>query len=185
MPTVLLNVCTRPSGATVRPQRWLAFRLALALAAVGCVGCAGYPAQPLRNGLSEAEVVALMGNPTGRYLLPAGAQRLEFARGPAGRVTWMVDLDSAGRLAQAEQVLDNPHFNQVLDGMSQDALLRLLGRPADRQREYRDKQTWSWRYETHECLWFRVTLSADGRVVGGGAHMADPACDVGRGADRD
>ena len=171
-------------GAAMRLRGGLVLMLTLVLAAAGCVGCAGYPAQALRAGQTEAEVVAVMGHPTGRYPLPGSAQRLEFARGPAGRVTWMVDLDSAGRLTQAEQVLDPLHFNQVLDGMTQDRLLGLLGRPAARQREYQDKQTWSWRYETHDCLWFRVTLSAAGQVMGGGAHMTDPACDAGRGVDR-
>ena len=171
-------------GAAMRLQSGLVLMLTLVLAAAGCVGCAGYPAQALRAGQTEAEVVAVMGHPTGRYRLPGSAQRLEFARGPAGRVTWMVDLDNGGRLTQAEQVLDTLHFNQVRDGMSQDGLLRLLGRPAARQREYQDKQTWSWRYETHDCLWFRVTLNAAGQVMGGGAHMTDPACDAGRGVDR-
>lgn len=170
---------TDHSGIKVALVRWAVLMLALAV-----VGCVGYPSQPLHTGLVETEVVAIMGHPTGRYPLPDGAQRLEFARGPAGRVTWMVDLDASGRLTQAEQVLDNPHFAQVQDGMTHDALLRLLGRPAARQREYRDKETWSWRYETNDCLWFRVTLNAEGRVMGGGAHMTDPACDERRGFDR-
>ena len=43
-------------------------------------------------------------------------------------------------------------------------MLRLLGRPAHRQQEWQGRQgrhTWSWRYQTNECLWFRVTLTAD------------------------
>lgn len=147
-------------------------------------GCAWPQAQKVRAGQSEAQVLSAMGPATGRYPLAGGAQRLEFARGPAGRTTWMVDLDAGGRVLQIEQVLNGRHFEQVLDGMPRDALLRLLGRPAARQREYQDRETWSWRYETHDCLWLRVTLSADGRVLGGAAHMTDPACDVGRSGDR-
>lgn len=150
--------------------------LAMVLAMAGC----GLPQpQLLRNGQTEAEVVATMGTPTGRYPLAGGAQRLEFARGPAGRVTWMVDLDAAGRVTQAEQVLDADHFARVQDGMPQDDLLRLLGRPAARQGEYMRRETWSWRYQTNDCLWARVTLGADGRVQGGAAMMSDPACDAG------
>jgi hypothetical protein len=144
-----------------------------------CAACAGLQPQQVRVGQSEAEMLAAMGRPTGRYPLADGAQRVEFARGPAGRVTWMVDLDAAGRVLQVEQVLDAAHFAQVEDGMSRDALLRLLGRPAEVQREWQQRETWSWRYETNDCLWFRVTLDADGRVRGGGAHMTDPACDAG------
>lgn len=154
------------------------------LAALLLGACAGPQPQLVLVGQSESQVLSAMGPATGRYPLAGGAQRLEFARGPAGRLTWMVDLDAGGQVLQVEQVLDNPHFEQVLDGMPRDALLRLLGRPAARQREYQDRETWSWRYETHDCLWFRVTLSAEGRVLGGGAQMIDPACDASRSAER-
>ena len=158
------------------PMSWL-FSKALPLVLLTLAGCSLPQPQRLQTGQTEAEVVATMGAPTGRYPLAGGAQRLEFARGPAGRVTWMVDLDTAGRLTQAAQVLDAGHFAQVLDGMLQDDLLRLLGRPAARQREYMQRETWSWRYQTNDCLWARVTLGADGRVQGGAAMMSDPACD--------
>ena len=148
------------------------------------IACAGPQAQLVRAGQSEAQVLAAMGPATGRYPLASGAQRLEFARGPAGRTTWMVDLDAGGQVLQIEQVLDGRHFAQVQDGMPRDALLRLLGRPAAQQREYQNRETWSWRYETNDCLWLRVTLSADGRVLGGAAHMTDPACDGGWRGDR-
>jgi hypothetical protein len=141
-------------------------------------GCAlGAPsAQP---GQSQDEVLARLGAPTGRYAMPEGAQRLEYARGPSGRVTWMIDVDAAGRVTQVAQVLQERYFAQVRDGMPQDALLRLLGRPAQRAGEWQHRETWSWRFETHECLWFRVTLSADRKVVHGGAMMPDPQCDAG------
>ena len=59
-----------------------------------------------------------------------------------------------------------------------------IGSPGERRAARVGGQTWSWRYETHDCLWFRVTLNAAGQVMGGGAHMTDPACDAGRGVDR-
>lgn len=143
------------------------------------LGCAALePATQLQRGQSEAEIVQRMGAPTGRHALPSGATRLEFARGPAGRTTWMVDLDPGGRLSSAEQVLHAGHFAQVSDGMTGAELLRLLGRPAERAGEWQNRQTWSWRYVTNDCLWFRVTLSADGRTLGGGSHMPDPSCDA-------
>jgi hypothetical protein len=135
-------------------------------------------AVPLQAGLSEAEVAARMGPPTGRYVMPSGTTRLEFARGPMGRTTWMVDLDAAGRTQQWAQVLDDAHFAQVVDGLPRDDLLRLLGRPAHRAREWQNRETWYWRYQTNDCLWFAVTLSAEGRVLDGGGHMPDPACDA-------
>lgn len=147
-----------------------------AIVAVMLAGCAlGTPA--LRPGQSEAEVLAAMGKPTGRYTLPAGAQRLEYAHGPFGRVTWMVDLDASGRVTGTAQVLQARYFAQVIEGMSREDLLRLLGRPADRAREWQGRETWSWRFETYDCEWFRVTLSAQQRVLGGGSMLPDPRCD--------
>ncbi len=165
-------------GLPASARGWLATTLLSLVSACSTL----HPAR-LRAGQIEAEVLVAMGQPTGRYALDGGVQRLEFARGPAGRVTWMVDLDAGGRLATFEQVLDADHFAQVRDGMPRDGLLRLLGRPAARQGEWRGRETWSWRYETHDCLWARVTLGADGRVQGGVAIMTDPACDAGRGAE--
>lgn len=145
-------------------------------------GCALAP-KPPQAGETEADALVALGQPTGRYTLPGGAQRLEFARGPAGRTTWMVDLGADGRVLAAAQVLDAAHFGQVSDGLPRDDLLRLLGRPANRQAEWQGRETWSWRYETNDCLWFRVTLSADGRVLGGGSFMPDPVCDARTGAE--
>jgi hypothetical protein len=167
-----------PRTALVVCRRLSALAVVCLLAA-----CAIQHPADLRAQQSEAEVLDAMGQPTGRYLLDGGAQRLEFARGPSGRVTWMVDLDAAGRVTQYAQVLEPGHFARVVDGMPEDELLRLLGRPADRQGEWQDRETWSWRYETNDCLWARVTLGADRRVQGGTAILFDPACDAGHSAE--
>ena len=143
------------------------------------LGCAGLePANGLRIGDTEQQVVTLMGAPSGRHGLPDGTQRLEFARGPAGRTTWMVDFDNNGRVRVAEQVLNEATFGRVVEGLSGTELQRMIGRPGHRQREWRDRETWSWRYPTNDCLWFRVTLSPEHRTVGGGSYMPDPACDA-------
>ena len=140
-------------------------------------GCASFNPQQLRTGQTLPEVQALLGPPTGGYALAAGARRVEFARGPYGRETWMVDLGPDGRVTSIAQVLDAAHFGQVTVGMSAVELLQLLGRPAARQAEWQQRQTWSWRYATYECLWARVTLGPDSRVLQGVALMPDPDCD--------
>jgi hypothetical protein len=148
----------------------------LALATV-LTGCAG---PDLRVGQTESELIDRAGPPTGRYAMPDGGVRLEYATGPMGRQTWMVDLDGQGYVLRWEQVLNARTFQQVVDGMSREDLLRLIGRPGHRQHERMGKETWSWRYPTNECLWFRVTLlPPDWRVEHGGAYMIDPACDAG------
>ncbi|MDT7836236.1 hypothetical protein [Aquabacterium sp. OR-4] len=150
----------------------------LASLLVLATGCASLHTVLPAAGQDEAAAVAALGPPSARYAMPDGGTRLEFARGPMGRETYMVDLDAGGRVSQAEQVLDLPHLRRVADGMSRAALLRLLGRPGERQREYQDRETWYWRYANNDCLVFAVTLSAQGRVIGGGSQMPDPRCEL-------
>ena len=140
-------------------------------------GCAIPQPKRVLAGQDEPEVLAAMGQPTGRYPQADGAQRLEFAQGPLGVRTWMVDLDEQGKVVKIRQVMDSYYFDQVQDGMSHDALLRLLGRPASRQGEWQNRETWSWRYDNTDCLWLRVTLDANGKVWGGASTLPDPMCD--------
>lgn len=152
-------------------------------AAVLGAGCALFAPPPLAPGQSEAEVLAVMGRPTtGRYPMPDGVTRLEFATGPYGRTTWMVDIGPDGRSRSFRQVLNEAHFAdfaQRAPGMSVDQLLRELGRPGDRTGGgWMGGQTWSWRYPTNDCLWFQVGIAADGKVKDAG-YGNDPACEVG------
>lgn len=141
------------------------------------VACASAPPTArLSPGQTEAEMLAIMGQPTSRYALDGSAQRVEYAKGPYGRVTWMVDLDATGRVTKYEQVLTPQNFSRVRDGMSTEDLLRLLGRPSDKARERGDRETWSWRFENHDCQWARVTIG-QGRVIGKLLMMSDPQCD--------
>lgn len=149
----------------------------LIVMAVLLAGCAvPHPAR-VQAGMDEREVIAAMGPPTNRYPMPGGATRLEFATGPAGRETWMVDLDASGRVKAIDQVLDVRHFLAVPEGTDGATLLRTLGRPAWVQGEYRGRRTWYWRYYNNDCLVAAATLSAQGKLVGGVAQMTDPACE--------
>ena len=91
----------------------------LALVAV-LGGCAVLKEPTATPGQTEAEVLARLGQPTSRYTLPAGAQRLEFATGPYGRTTLMVDLGSDGRVTASQQVLTEANFANVREGMRRD-----------------------------------------------------------------
>lgn len=156
--------------------RTLRSTLALALSA-GLAACATYGPGALKAGDDAAAVQRELGAPTARYPMTGGRTRLEFARGPFGKHTYMVDLDAAQRVLAVEQVLDDAHFNQVRAGMPRDELLRLLGRPAEtRGGGWQPGQVWSWRYETPFCDWFQVSLDPQGRVIDS-AHGPDPLCD--------
>jgi hypothetical protein len=159
-------------GATAR--RW-----GLALAVVALAGCALPGLTPLAPGLTEAEVQQRWGPPTGRYVLPDG-QRLEYARGPAGQETWMVDLDAQGRTVAWRQVLEYQALQQLqgsLPGMTTAEVLPLIGRPsAVRSGGRQGGQVWSWRHDSPFCLWLQASVGDDGRLRDAGFYP-DPACD--------
>jgi hypothetical protein len=144
--------------------------LSLALAA-----CA--PVQPPR---SEQEALQSWGPPTGRHTLPGGAQRLEYATGPFGRSTWMLDLGPQGQVLRSRQVLTDKELMAVQAAMPMpaSALLQWVGRPGETRHGGRaGGQVWAWRYETNDCLWFLVSVD-DARTAQSAAFLTDPRCDA-------
>lgn len=137
------------------------------------------PLPPLPGQPSTA-VLAQWGTPTARYVLPAGSERLEYATGPYGRTTWMIDLNASGLVTQARQVLTEAEFllvQQTPDLPRQD-LLRWLGTPAQRRGGgWAGGEVWSWRYPTMDCRWFQISLS-DAGLVTSSAYAVDPTCEV-------
>jgi hypothetical protein len=165
-----------PRPDWVRPLLWSRRWLLLACTALGA--CAALQPPQATPGQTEAEVLARLGQPTGRYNVPAGGQRLEYATGPDGRTTVMVDLGLDGRVTASQQVLTEANFAKVRHGMSRDEVLMMLGRPAEKAGEYMNRQTWSWRYPTYECQWARITFEPTGRARGGASLLPDPRCDA-------
>lgn len=163
-------VIRRPGAAGLRTTL-MAAGAALALSA-----CAGYGTGGVRAGQTVAEVQATMGVPTGRHPLPGGGTRLEYARGPLGKHTFMVDLDAQGRVTRHEQVLTERHFLTIRPGMTVDELLTEFGRPSRRQvvgwHELSD--VWSYRYDSWDCTWYQVSI-VGGRVTSAGPGP-DPLC---------
>jgi hypothetical protein len=157
--------------------------LIVALLASLLVACAGYaPPKDMHVGMPEAEVVQAMGQPTGRYPLPDGAVRLEFARGPYGFETFMVDLDAQGRVLKWEQVLDRWHFDAVIPGMTSEQLLRYIGRPSEQMGMMRDGKIWTYRYFNNDCLIWYAQLDAKGVITAAGygpRHGCDGAAERG------
>ncbi len=159
-----------------------AARFSVAGLAVGCAavlgGCAAYgpPAQVV--GLSLPQVEQTMGRATGRYTLPDGTVRVEFARGPMGRHTWMMDLDAQGRVLRSEQVLTEAIFRSIQDGDSPAAVLQRIGRPSQvRQGGWAGGEVWNWRYDdTNLCQWFEMSVIAG--AVRQPSLAPDPRCDV-------
>ncbi len=149
----------------------------LIVIAWGFAGCAQLPPAP---GLARAELLQSWGSPTARYTLEDGLERLEYASGPYGRTTWMMDIGANGRLTQARQVLNESEFLAVQSApaLHRDGLLRWLGTPGERRHGgWAGGEVWSWRYPTNDCLWFQASVADDGRVTGA-AYGTDPRCDA-------
>ena len=152
-----------------------------ALAAALLAACAAAPSTTpagLPLGSTEAQVIARMGPPTGRYKLPQGGTRLEFARGPQGRETYMIDFDAAGGSVVWDQVLTPQTFLSLSSGMSTEEVLMRIGHPGS-TRDYPRQQLWVWnyRYPTFDCLWYQVSIGYDGKFIGA-ANTTDPECDT-------
>jgi hypothetical protein len=150
-----------------------------AAAAMLAAGCSALPPAP--TGQPLADVLKTLGPPTARHALPEGVERLEYATGPYGRATWMVDLDGTGRVLRSMQVLNEANFAGFAErvaGMPREAVLRELGTPGERSRvRHPAGETWSWRYPTNDCLWFQVSMGDDGKAVSAGYNI-DPRCDA-------
>lgn len=151
----------------------------LAAVAVGLLGgCAhSYGPGGLPARASSAQAVAQLGPPTGRYALPSGGQRLEFARGPYGKHTYMLDFDAGDRLLQVEQVLTEAKFLQLRIGMTADEVLSTIGHPSEtRYLSRQQHRLWSYRYDTPFCIWYQVSIDTAGKVAELG-HNSDPMCE--------
>ena len=148
-----------------------------AACAVLLAGCTAYGPSRLAPGTLLADASRAMGPSTGDYVLPDGGRRLEFARGPMGRHTYMLDFDAQGRMTGWQQVLTEMRFNAVRVGTPSEDLLKTIGHPSERSVVGLQWQTvWSYRYESLFCQWFQVGLDAQGRVTDTGYHP-DPLCD--------
>jgi hypothetical protein len=160
-------------------------RLLACTVLAGLLGaCAGYGPPPNVVGLPLAEVEQVMGPSTGRHALPDGGVRAEFARGPMGRHTWMLDLDSNGRVLRSQQVLTESVFAGIRDGDSLASVRQRLGKPSEvRPGGWQGGEVWNWRYDTNDCLWFE--LAAQNGAARHPAIVTDPRCDVRSDSARD
>ncbi len=114
----------RPRGTAVRELRRGGALQALmprnvwwAAAALFLASCASpFGAEGVAPGMARDDVLARLGQPTRVVPLPGGAQRLQYSLQPLGQYAWMVDLDGAGRVTSARQVLNANDFNQIVPG---------------------------------------------------------------------
>ncbi|MGH8847805.1 MAG: hypothetical protein ACREXQ_11290, partial [Polaromonas sp.] len=132
----------------------------LVAAVLFMAGCAFTALQP---GMSREEVIAHYGKPS--RVLPLGAgTRLQYSTQPAGQTAVMVDLDVAGKVVTARQVLNLREFSKIeLGKWTREDMEREFGRPAkvDRVASWPgDVMTYRW-LDNYQSMYFWVYL--DGR----------------------
>jgi hypothetical protein len=148
-----------------------------AVAAALLAACQSYSPGGFPPGATAIEVRNSMGVPTGTYPLPDGGVRYEYARGPWGKHTYMIDFDAQARLVKSEQVLTENNFAKIRPGQTRDQVLFAIGHPSDvKQVRYQNQTVWSYRYDAIFCIWFQVSLSPEGQVLEVG-NGPDPLCD--------
>ena len=154
--------------------------LLLAACAPGRYSPAGVP-----PGAARAQVLGIMGPPTAVYTMPDGHERLEYNHMPAGKHTFMIDLDAGGHMARWQNVLDEQHFAAIRPGMLAGDVLRLIGPPTARGHYARPTpaDTWLYRFDTiQRCILFEISFdAATGQVLEEGDYPPDPACAEPRG----
>ena len=144
------------------------------LALAGCAALGGPTPMP---GDDAAAVLASLPAPTGEFKADDGGRRIEFARGPFGRQTHMLDIDADGRVVRWEQVLTEANFFTIQPGITSDELRRKIGRPSWVWGvRYRDQTVWSYRFENPFCQAFHVGISPAG-IVEDTSFGPDPRCE--------
>lgn len=147
--------------------------------ALSLAGCVSYTPGDLPAGTPVERVRQRMGEPTTRHVLPDGTTRLEYARGPAGLHTYMIDLDGAGRVLRWAQVLEGAQFARIQPGWSMAQVRREFGTPTqDHTYPRLAQRVWSYRWNSWDCSWFQVTFDLPDERVAGTGSAADPRCEV-------
>jgi hypothetical protein len=136
-------------------------------------GCAGNPfsGYDIAPGTPRDAVLARMGQPYRVVRLPHG-ERLQYTLQPFGQYAWMVDLDAAGKVVRARQVLTEENFNRIEPGKWTRAdVENEFGRPAqiDRVASWRGPvMNYRWRDSVGSDMFYWVYL--DGQNIVRRAH---------------
>jgi hypothetical protein len=132
-------------------------------------GCAANPFNSfdLAAGTPREAVIAQMGQPQRVVRGPSG-ERLQYSLQPVGKYAWMVDLDGAGKLVQARQVLTEANFNRIAPGQwTRDDVEHEFGPPAwiERVASWNGPiMTYRWRDIQGSDMFYWVYLDEQGLV---------------------
>ena len=137
--------------------------------------CANYGPSDELIGLNRNSVLEKLGPPTNTRPIDSGMV-LEYARGPYGRHTYFLILNTDGKVVRWEQVLQEKNFNQIRPGMTKDQVRSLIGQSFSIFELGRSRgEVWSYRYETPFCVWFQIEFDQQGTVRSAGDGIP-PEC---------
>ena len=142
-----------------------ALKLVTTALALVLTACSIVP-ETVALGTSRADIEQRLGTPTAVHALPDGT-RLQYSRQPSGQQVFNLDLDTHGRLARVDQVLDVEWLQRIeVDRWTQEDVLRQFGRPAVVERVARfDGGVWTYRYLEPFSLARLVHIHIDTRGV--------------------
>ena len=142
---------------------------AAAISALALVGCDEQKIKELEEGLStEADVRAQFGEPERVWSEEDGSRTFEYNRQPAGAKNYMITIGTDGKMSALRQVLAPHVFAKIVPGMDENAVRRMLGKPAKMMTVKLKQETdWDWNYidPPNREMQFTVTFGPDGRVL--------------------
>lgn len=123
-------------------------------------------------------LVAEAGAPQFKLPLPGGGERWFYTSGPAGAVTWRIDVTEGGAITARVQVLTDDIFQEIRAGQSADEVLMRIG-PGYRRVNFERSKTMAWDY-FYRDTWgydadFSVTFNQAGVVVSKITIRRDPS----------
>lgn len=102
----------------------------------------------LSKGIStEGDVRGVMGQPETVREEDDGSRILEYPKGPMGHRTWFFMIGKDGKLVDYRQVLTEENFSNIKQGMTMDAVRRMLGKPRSvAQYKLKNEEVWDWTF---------------------------------------
>ena len=131
--------------------------------------CDAQRIEKLEEGVAtEYDVRKQFGEPVQITERADGSKLLEYPRQPEGRTNYLIEIGSDGKMSALRQLLTPTNFAKVLPGTSQDAVRRMLGRPA---RTWNfptkpDEDVWDWKFQDGQAKKvFSATFDRDQKVL--------------------
>lgn len=141
-------------------------------------GCSSFAPSKSLLGQDRQAVVAAMGMPHSEVVEPQG-KRLVYPRGPFGKSTFFVYLNSAGRVTHWEDVLTLTNFYRIAPGMRAEQVEALIGPSMMHSHVVKGSETiWSYPFHNSTCQVFQVAITPAGIVDSSGFGFA-PECESG------